>query len=434
MLLFWQECKYILRSRFLWIVAVIGVLACAFFSSSSWNYDKDSYAVTHGYVQENGFSFTEKDVEEYHKSYLDHMEDGEKLREVAREYGLEDIEFKDIVAYWNGEPSKLDQKLNNLEEADDDTQWNVLSYLDVFKAPHDLVSSHNLNPKGIVENAKNELDSRPVPLSEWKKEMLLDGFRSLQERAESIVATKENQYLLPLAMDSSLNSLWFESQFNSYGLGFLWAIAFVLAGIIVARSLGGSMMNNMQGMVYTGKPGRKFVLYKILSSLAISALAYLAMTLVVTLGFIIFFRLDLYWNIPLSAISGWRGSTIPRFFVTIGGYWWFQLGVGLGAVLIMALIFSAAMMLTKSFYAGSAISVGVALFLWAIVDMIPSMKNSLLLMGSPLALFMNTGKFLQQSFLFSVLPHFEGYALLAWGGIAAVLGILGFVRFRRTSL
>ena len=434
MLLFWQECKHILRSRFLWIVAVIGVLACAFFSASSWNYDKDSYAVTHGYVQENGLSFTEKDIDKYNDYYLNDTAEGEKVREVLKECGLEDITAKDIEKYQNGEPTKLNDVLQKMSETGGESYWTLIHYMDFLRIPQDLVSSHNLNPKGIMENAKNELNSRLIPFSEWKKEMLLDGYRSLQKRAESIVATKENQYLLPLAMDSSLNILWFESQFNSYGLGFLWAIAFVLAGIIVAHSLGGSMMNNMQGMVYTGKPGRKFVLYKILSSLAISALAYLAMTLVVTLGFIIFFRLDLYWNVPLSAISGWRGSAVPRFFVTVGGYWWFQLGVGLGAVLVMALIFSAAMLLTKSFYAGSAISVGVSLLLLVIVQMVPGAQNSLLLMGSPISLFLNTGKFLQQSFLFSILPHFEGYSLLAWGGIAAVLGALGFLRFRRTAL
>ncbi len=434
MLIFWQEFKYILRSRFLWIVAILGVLICAFFSGSNWNYDKDNYAITHEFVKENGFSFTEKDIEKYHNFYLEHIADGEKLREVAQKYGLENIEFKDIVAYWNGEPSKLDQKLSQLQEVDDDTRWNVLSYLDIFKAPYDLVSSHDFDPSKMVENARNELESRPVPFSEWKKEMILDGYRSLQQRAESIVSTQENQYLLPLSMDSSLNSMWFESQFNSYGIGFLWAVSFVLAGIIVARSLGGSFLNNMQGMVYTGKPGRKFVLYKISSALAVSALAYLAMTLVVTLGFILFFRLDLYWNIPFSAMTGWRGPTIPRFFVTIGGYWWFQLGVGLGAVLIMTLIFSAAMLLTKNFYAGSAIAVGISLLLLGLIQMVPGMQNSMLLMGSPVALFINTGKFLQEAFLFSILPHFEGISLLVWGGFAAILAALGFVRFRKAAL
>ena len=168
--------------------------------------------------------------------------------------------------------------------------------------------------------------------------------------------------------------------------------------------------------------------------LAASGGAYIVLYLLITVFYLFLFRLDLYWNVPLASMVDFDSSTIPRIAITVGGYWWFQLGVGLGAVLIMALVFSAAMVLTKSFYAGSAISVGVALLLWGIVDMVPSVKNSLLLMGSPLALFMNTGKFLQESFLFSVLPHFEGYALLAWGGIAAVLGALGFLRYRRTAL
>ena len=100
----------------------------------------------------------------------------------------------------------------------------------------------------------------------------------------------------------------------------------------------------------------------------------------------------------------------------------------------MALIFSAAMIFTKSFYAGSAISVGVSLLLLGLVQMVPAVQNSFLLMGSPIGLFLQAGKFLQEQFLFSILPHFEGISLLVWGGIAAILVALGFVRFCRTAL
>lgn len=131
----------------------------------------------------------------------------------------------------------------------------------------------------------------------------------------------------------------------------------------------------------------------------------------------------------------YNNSIIPRFAITIGGYWWFQLGVGLGAVLIMTLIFCASMILTKSFYAGSAISVGVSLLLLGVLQMMPDAQNSFLLMGSPIGLFLQAGHFLQgRFFLFSILPHFEGISLLIWGSIAAILTALGFVRFRKAAL
>ena len=80
------------------------------------------------------------------------------------------------------------------------------------------------------------------------------------------------------------------------------------------------------------------------------------------------------------------------------------------------------------------IHVGISLLLLGFVQMVPAVQSSFLLMGSPVGLFLQAGKFLQQDFLFSILPHFEGIMLLIWCGIAAVLGVVGFMRFRKASL
>ena len=136
----------------------------------------------------------------------------------------------------------------------------------------------------------------------------------------------------------------------------------------------------------------------------------------------------------MSAVNTGDGVMLPRFFITIGGYWLFQLGVGLAAVLIMVLIFCTAMLIAKNFYAGSAISLSVSLLLLGLIMNVPAAQNSFLIMGSPIGLFLNVGKFLQQDFLFSILPHFEGVMLLVWCGIAVVLGTVGFMRFRKAAL
>ena len=80
----------------------------------------------------------------------------------------------------------------------------------------------------------------------------------------------------------------------------LWVFAFVLAGIAAARSLGGSLMNHIQGMVYTGKKGRKLIWHKTLSVLAVSGSVYVLLYLMVTVFYISLFRLDLYLGYRLS--------------------------------------------------------------------------------------------------------------------------------------
>ena len=212
------------------------------------------------------------------------------------------------------------------------------------------------------------------------------------------------------------------------GFGLIWAASLILAGIVAARSLGGSFQNQMPGMLYTQKKGRRTALYKVLSVMAISGGVYLALSLVFTLVCILVFRLDWYWDVSLAAM------TTTRFPITVGEYWLFQLGVGLASVLIMTLVFCAAMMFTRSFFAGSAISVGVCLLLLGLITNVPVAQNSFLMMGSPIGLFLNVGKFLQQGFLFSILPHFEGIMLLIWFGIAAGLGAVGFMKFRKAPL
>ncbi len=435
MLLFWQECKYIARSRFLWIMVILGmILAVLYADTSIWNLGSD-ISFSYEFTEQHGLSFKEKDVEEFLDSLLEQHDRAQDLKNELKAAGIPEVTAKDIIDDAMMNDSEFTNQLAQLQNDDEEAYGEISNDLYQFEEVVYGVLSRNLEEYDVVEQGENLLENTSHPVSGWKRDMLLDAFEKLQKRAEEITKNQENQQFLPYSFVYYDNSGWFSSQFSSTGpLGFVWVISIVLAGMIAARSIGNSFLNHMSGILYCGKPGRKLALRKITSVLAMSAMLYLALSLLATVYCMYLFRLDLYWNVPLASMIQNSGPTIPRFPITVGGYWWFQLGVGLGAVLVMALIFSAAMMLTKSFYAGSAISVGVSLLLLGIVQMVPGAQNSLLLMGSPISLFLNTGKFLQQSFLFSILPHFEGYSLLAWGGIAAVLGALGFLRFRRTSL
>lgn len=323
---------------------------------------------------------------------------------------------------------KLDELMRNNDSNYVLIRWGIKDYLGIAEFAEARSSNpyKDFSPEKWLEE---ELSYRPVPLSDWKTAMLKDAAKQKEKRLQEIISQKERQYLLPMDFLTTSNYYWFSFPLDWMGQGFVWAAAFVLAGIAAGRSLGGSFQSNMQGMVYLGKPGRRFGLYKVLAVLAVSAVLYLFLSVLVLLVYALLCRTYLYWDVPISA-----ANIISRFFITIGGYWWFQLRIGLAAVLIMALVFCAAMLVTKNFYAGSAVSVGVPLLLLGLIVNVPAAQNSFLLIGSPVGLFLNTSNFLRDDFLFSTLPHFEGIMLLIWCGIAAVLAAVGFVRFRKAAL
>lgn len=440
MLIFWQECKHILRSKFFWCVVVLGFAFAAFVVTISLESELDSYSINHVFVEEHGTSFTEKDAVAYVDYCLEHTYVGKGVKEDLKQMGIE-ITAQEILAYHKGEETELGKELEKFrqeaETEDEQVDYNnYVGYLSQFENPFKMVESREFSDQEEGLRQEESLEYWKKIMPEWKVELLQKGYEDLDKRAEQIAKTGENQYFLPFPIYMAANYLWFDYQFTQgSAMGYLWAAAFVLAGIAAARSLGGSLMGNMQGMVYTGKKGRKLSLYKILAVLTVSGSTYLIFYLLATVLYLFLFRLDLYWNVPLAALMDWNGPVIPRISITIGGYWWFQLGVGLATMLIMALIFCAAMVLTKNFYAGSAIAVGVPLLLLGLIQLVTGAQNSFLLMGSPIGLYLKAGAFLQERFCnFYILPHFEGIMLLIWGGFAVILAALGFVRFRRAAL
>lgn len=435
MLIFWQECKYILRSRFLWIVVILGSIFAVYYNTNVAANLGSDISFSYEFTEQHGLSFKEKDVEEFLDILLEQHYRAQDLKSELKAAGIPKVTAKDIIDSAMGNDCEFTNQLMQIANTDDKAYGEIINDLYPFEWIARGALSRNVEEYDVVERGKSLLESMENPLSSWKQEMLLDAFGKLQKRTEEITQNQENQYFLPYSFGYSDNSGWFSAQFSGFSaLGFIWGFSMVLAGIIAARSIGGSFLNHMSGTLYCGKAGRKLALRKIVSVLAISGMLFLALSLLTTIYYVYRFRLNLYWDVPLASMIQHTGPLIPRFPITIGGYWWFQLGVGLATILIMALIFSAAMIFTKSFYAGSAISVGVSLLLLGLVQMVPAVQNSFLLMGSPIGLFLQAGKFLQEQFLFSILPHFEGISLLVWGGIAAILVALGFVRFCRTAL
>lgn len=438
MLIFWQECKYILRSRFLWVVVLLSVLLGMFFSVTRvTEEDRENYEAAHIYTQKYGAAFTKDDVETYRKIYLHETQAGKNFQEALKEAGLPFPTEEEMIDSEGERKTEFSKKLNDFREKDFQNYITILQSVRSYLGISDFAATRSNKPYSELSLETwlmEKLSYRSEPLSDWKTAMLKDSVKAEEERIQEIFREKEKQYLVPLDNKTDANTYWFTFPLDLMGQGLMWAAAFVLAGIAAGRSIGGSFQSNMQGMVYLGKSGRRLSLYKVLAVLAISAAMYLFLSFFVLLVYVLLCRTDLYWNVPLSAVNDGGAMMVSRFFITIGGYWLFQLGVGLAAILIMTLVFCAAMLVTKNFYAGSAISVGVSLLLLGLIQMVPAAQNSFLLMGSPIGLFLNVGKFLQQDFLFSILPHFEGAMLLIWFGIAAVLGTVGFMRFRKAAL
>lgn len=438
MLVFWQECKYILRSRFLWAVVLLSVLLGVFFAVTRvTEEDRENYEAAHIYTQKYGAAFTKDDVETYRKIYLHETQAGKNFQEALKEAGLPFPTEEEMIDSEGERKTEFSKKLNDFREKDFQNYITILQSVRSYLGISDFAATRSNKPYSELSLETwlmEKLSYRSEPLSDWKTAMLKDSVKAEEERIQEIFREKEKQYLVPLDNKTDANTYWFTFPLDLMGQGLMWAAAFVLAGIAAGRSIGGSFQSNMQGMVYLGKSGRRLSLYKVLAVLAISAAMYLFLSFFVLLVYVLLCRTDLYWNVPLSAVSDGGAMMVSRFFITIGGYWLFQLGVGLAAILIMTLVFCAAMLVTKNFYAGSAISVGVSLLLLGLIQMVPAAQNSFLLMGSPIGLFLNVGKFLQQDFLFSILPHFEGAMLLIWFGIAAVLGTVGFMRFRKAAL
>ena len=435
MFVFWEECKYILRGRFLWIAAILGMVFAVYYVNESYRNLGEEIYRSYRFTEQNGVSFEEKDIEKFLEGFLEDHCRAQDLKNELKAAGIQQITAKDILDYAMERESAFTDQLMEIQSQDDEAFSEIVNDLFPFVDIAYGALRRNLEEYDVMEQGEILLESRKLPVSGWKRERLLDGFRQLEKRAREITENGENQQFLPYSLSMENNIYWFSNQFSSNGaLGFVWAFSMVLAGIIAARSLGSSYMNHMSGVLYCGKPGRRLALKKTASVLAMSGLCYLVLSLLAT-GYCVFmFRLDLYWDVPLASMIQYAGPLIPRFPVTIGGYWWFQMGVGLASVLILALLFSGVMVLTKSFYAGSAISVGIPLLLLGVILSVPEAQNWFLLMGSPVGLFLNAGKFLRQDFLFSILPHFEGMMLLIWAGRVGVLAALGFVRFRRTAL
>lgn len=255
MSILWQEYKHILRSRFLWIVAVLGLSICVYIASMSCYYFGDGdVSMPYRFTEEHGTSFTQNDAEIYMKYYMANTKEGKRIQQDFEQAGLENVTAEEIKAYYNGEPTKLGKKLQEISsgemsEAEEQAYWNIIACMERLYTPFVIVENNNAEKINIEEWKESWLETGGENFPKWKQDLILSGYDHLAERTEEIVKNKENHQMLPILSNFSQNSHWFQFQFSSTSaLGFLWGLALVLAGIAAARSLGGSLMGNMQSI------------------------------------------------------------------------------------------------------------------------------------------------------------------------------------------
>lgn len=438
MRIFWEECKHILRSRLLWCVALLGFLAGLYLHSVS--VDPSLLEVSNGFVREHGTSFTEQDADDFVLYYLEHTQHGQEVKQELQQLGLSTITPSQIMRYQRGEDPELAERLHALREKDESAYEYLMYEFHWFTRVLDQMADNRTEENiDLEKQGKSWMDSLLPPEEEWKRSLLQPAFAAMQDRVEDVFATGENQGFFPYSLSGGGYNSWFWSQFRmTDGLGFLWGLSFLLSAIMVARSLGGSFRAHRGQLLYTGRPGRRLILIKMAAVLTISGLLFLLLTGLMTLLYVLLYHIDLYWHVPVASLLCEDGPAIPRLAVTLLQYWWFQLGVGLGCVLIMALLFGGVMALTKNFYVGSAMIALLVTGFVILLKMVPGTESSLLLMSSPMGLFFHTGfllmPFLRASTLFTALPHFEGYSLLVWGLITAIVMTLGMWRMHRASI
>ena len=427
----WEECKYIFRGRFLWAVLALGLLYPLGISMMNQQWVMENSALTNRYVEEHGAVYDRSDGRIYEEYYLRETEEGRRAVEIMKELGYSqptEAEFLEVDAmpYEELEEKLGEEKLWELQEV---LRQFAMVFQFYFAQPVPQADGQQAAENGIYR-LENYGSTETAKLPQWKKDLLFWGGEQLEARYADVDLEKERNWLVP-AFQISSGFEWLNSLTNSnYGMGFLMAVGMVLAGMVAARSLGGSFLEGRENLLYSTKSGRKLVFSKLAASVLAVSVLHLLLNGIFLAVMVPAFRVDLYWNVPVIA-----GAGIIRFPTTVGGYLLFLVGVGLGCTVVMCLLFCGFMIGAKNFFGGSALCVGVSLVLAAVILFLPAVQTSLFLMGSPIGLFTGSSRLLGSDFPFSfLLPHFEGISLLIWGLLASLVAGAGFLRFRKAAL
>ena len=116
MLIFWQECKHILRSKFFWVVMVLGAALSINTVYTTSGYFKainvTDISISYAFTEKYGTSFTQKDAEKFVKYYMTETEEGKELvRSMQKDSGLESIFPEEIINAYYNEPSQIPDEL-----------------------------------------------------------------------------------------------------------------------------------------------------------------------------------------------------------------------------------------------------------------------------------------------------------------------------------
>lgn len=206
MSIFWQECKHILRSRFFWVVLVLGVALSVNTVYTTSGYFKavnvTDISISYAFTEKYGTSFTQKDAEKFVKYYMTETEEGKELvQNIQKDSGVKEISPEEIIDAYNNEssqiPAELEAVLQKMEEdgRDEDAEYsNILYYLDILQRPLELAENNSLNPESynMKEKGNKWLEESGKYFPKWKQELILDSYDRLEERVEEIRKNGEN--------------------------------------------------------------------------------------------------------------------------------------------------------------------------------------------------------------------------------------------------
>lgn len=133
MSIFWQECKYILRSRFLWIVVILGSIFAVYYNMNVAANLGSDISFSYEFTEQHGLSFKEKDVEEFLDILLEQHYRAQDLKNELKAAGIPKVTAKDIIDSAMGNDSEFTNQLMQIANTDDKAYGEIINDLAPFE-------------------------------------------------------------------------------------------------------------------------------------------------------------------------------------------------------------------------------------------------------------------------------------------------------------
>ena len=143
MLIFWQECKHILRSRFLWVVVILGSIFAVYNNTLVAANLGSDISFSYEFTEQHGVSYKEKDVEVFLDTLLEQHFRAQDLKNELKAAGIPKVTAKDIIDYAKGNDCEFANQLMQIENTDEKAYGEINN--DLY--PFEWIARRALSPQ-----------------------------------------------------------------------------------------------------------------------------------------------------------------------------------------------------------------------------------------------------------------------------------------------